>query len=78
MANIITFEKCEERIWRYSYYILVNKEYGGYIGKTKDKNSKPFAYSSIYNIDIKADTFNELKKLVRQKIKEKLDEGNGL
>lgn len=74
MANIITFEKRPELIWKYHYHILVNGEYSGYIGKCKHKYSKPFAFSTEYCIDFEANSLNELKKLVRQKIKEKLNE----
>ena len=78
MANIITFEKQEERVWKYTYFIYVNGQYSGYISKCKFKGAYPFAYSSKYNIDLdygldhKYKTFNELRKAVRQIIKEKL------
>lgn len=78
MANIITFKKKPEKIWEYSYWILVNGQYSGFISKCKFKGAYPFAYSSVYNIDLDYDfdrkykTFNELKKAVRQIIKEKL------
>lgn len=78
MANIITFEKRPERVWRYTYFIYVNNQYSGYISKCKFKGAYPFAYSGVYDIsldygiDHKYKTFNELKKAVRQIIKEKL------
>lgn len=78
MANIITFEKRPEGVWTYSYWIIVNGQYSGYIGKCKYKGAYPFAYSCEYDIDLdyyldyKYKTFNELKKAVRQIIKEKL------
>lgn len=52
--------------------IYINGHYSGYIGKCS-RNTKPFVFSLDYNLDFKANTFNELKKLVRQKIKEKLN-----
>lgn len=73
MADIITFKKQKEVVWKYSYHIFVNGVYSGYIGKCNNPNSKPFVYSLDYCLDFEADTFNELKKLVRQKIKEKLN-----
>jgi hypothetical protein len=78
MANIITFEKRPERVWRYTYFIYVNSQYSEYISKCKFKGAYPFAYSSDYNINLdygidhKYKTFNELKKAVRHIIKEKL------
>ena len=78
MANIITFEKRPEKVWKYTYWIRVNGQYSGYISKCKFKGAYPFAYSCEYNIDLdygldgKYKTFNELKKAVKQIIKEKL------
>lgn len=73
MANIITFKRQpEEDVWKYTYWIFVGNRYSGYIGKC-NKNSKPFVFSTTYCLDFEADSFNELKKLVRQKIKEKLN-----
>lgn len=72
MADIITFKKQPEKIWEYSYWIYVNGRYSGYIGKY-NRNSKPWVYSLDYYLDFEADSFNELKKLIRQKIKEKLN-----
>jgi hypothetical protein len=78
MANIITFEKRPEKVWKYTYFIYVNGQYSGYISKCKFKGAYPFAYSCEYNIDLdygldhKYKTFNELKKAVKQIIKEKL------
>lgn len=74
MADIITFKKQPgEDVWRYTYWICVNDKYSGYIGKFKHSYSKPFVFSTTYCLDFEADSFNELKKLVRQKIKEKLN-----
>lgn len=73
MANIITFKKQPEQIWKYFYEIYVEGKCSGYIGKYKHSYSKPFVYSTTYCLDFEANTFNELKKLVRQKIKEKLN-----
>jgi hypothetical protein len=84
MGDIITFEKQPERVWRYTYWIIVNGQYSGYISKCKYKGAYPFAYSCEYNIDLdygidhKYKTFNELKKAVKQIIKEKINEGNGI
>ena len=84
MANIITFEKRPEKVWRYTYWIIVNGQYSGYISKCKFKGAYPFAYSCEYNIDLdygidhKYKTFNELKKAVKQIIKEKINERNGI
>lgn len=78
MANIITFKKQPEKVWRYSYWIYVNGQYSGYIGRCNHPNSKPFIYSLDYCLDFEADSLNELKKLVRQKIKEKLNGTNGI
>ena len=72
MANIITFKKQSGKVWEYTYWIYVNDKYSGYIGKCS-RNSKPFVFSLDYCLDFEANTFNELKKLVRQKIKEKLN-----
>ena len=72
MADIITFKKQPDKVWEYSYWIYVNGKYSGYIGKCNRK-TKPWVYSINYSLDFKANTFNELKKLVRQKIKEKLN-----
>lgn len=71
MANIITFKRQQGKIWEYYYHIYVNGQFVGYIGKCS-RNSKPFVFSTDYYLDFYADSFNELKKLVRQKIKEKL------
>lgn len=82
MANIITFEKQPERVWKYTYFIYVNGQYSGYISKCKFKGAYPFAYSEDYNINLdygidhKYKTFNELKKAVKQIIKEKINERN--
>lgn len=73
MANIITFKRQPERVWKYSYWIYVNGQYSGYIGRCKHSYSKPFVYSLDYCLDFEANTLNELKKLIRQKIKEKLN-----
>jgi len=84
MANIITFEKRQERVWKYTYWIIVNGEYSGYISKCKFKGAYPFAYSCEYNIDLdygidhKYKTLKELKKAVKHIIKEKLNERNGI
>ena len=73
MADTITFKKQPEKVWKYTYWIYVNGQYAGYIGKCKHSYSKPFVYSSEYYLSFEANTFNELKKLVRQNIKEKLN-----